>query len=714
MKKFDTQAALKAGYTQDQINQYLGQYPSGPPQQAGPSAAQAPAGMQQTAPPLPTDQPQGDLETSIGNAVLSMVSGLTKPLRYAGNLLLQDPAMLAQSKLMPMSVDPNASPTQQKLAAGASDFLSKYLNLVKPLGLSEEEAQQAHDNPLGEIARNTANTMSWAVPFGKTAEGANILQRVLTGATLPGAAVGALQTVANTPTDQSLTSPKSVGADVTGAVKGGVASTLLAPILGMPGATSATGELTQKVGSEIRQGVRGIEAKPSIWGASSEQAINKTLDTLGFKGSPANQYAQLEPKFNQLSDQITNVLNNNPKPVSIPGLVKDFMANLQDSGIIRRGELTAKQGQKEISGYIQDLYSKGDPSMPLPETIASPDLFALKQAANTDAKSIFNKLDNGTSLTNREKIILTFRNTLDDKIAELHPEVKQATMMQSHLFDAAQGLAKSRNANISLPEILGTKIPLPSRGVQSIQDFIGRYLQGSGRKMSSVGNAVSPLTQILGQGGSRLAATAQLPEQGQNQTTEVNSGPQYGQGNAQTQYGQNQGNQSNAIIPQTGNQTGMTITPQMVQQAYLQLPPAQAERVANAYKYQFGNIPPEEVQAQLGIVKQGETIAQQVDQLGNKLLQPNVILSNVLGTTLQKGDPQIKQLEAQIVAFNQNVATTLHRRGMSDQMIKSMEPAFIKPGKDSPQDMKNKITGLLYMIQTMYPTTSGNMQGSGQ
>lgn len=223
-------------------------------------------------------------------------------------------------------------------------------------------------------------------------------------------------------------------------------------------------------GNKMRANIRKIDVGPSVYGPSKEATINNTLNKLGIKGSADQQYQQLQPTMAKLGDEIKIELEQNPKTVRIDDIVKDFHTNLEHE--IRSKNLSTKKAKTEISGYLSDLYGED-----LKESIATSDLFDMKQKINQDYGSIKNKLERGTPLNDREKVIAVARQTLDDIIAKEHPNVKKATLAQSNLYDAADSLYKSRKKNIGL-RLMGNQIPLPTQRIQQSQDLIGRLLGG--------------------------------------------------------------------------------------------------------------------------------------------------------------------------------------------------------------------------------------------
>ena len=257
----------------------------------------------------------------------------------------------------------------------------------------------------------------------------------------------------------------------------------------VPAPVSAIAEVPKTVGQTMRKDVRKIDVGPRLDGPAREAKINQTLDKLDITGSPEQQYGKLQSTMSKISDKIEVELNKNPQTVKLSEITDDFMTNLDD--VIRSKNLTTKSAQREISSYLNDLYGKD-----LVDEIDTASLFKLKQKVNKDYKSVQKKLDNGTSLNDREKVIFAARQTLDDIIAKKHPEVKEATLMQSDLYDAVDSLHAGRTKKGGV-NIFGKRIHTPD-AVLSGKDYLGKILSGGGKNdyfksLDDAEDVVSPL-----------------------------------------------------------------------------------------------------------------------------------------------------------------------------------------------------------------------------
>ena len=233
--------------------------------------------------------------------------------------------------------------------------------------------------------------------------------------------------------------------------------------------------MTNKAGIGLRSRVRDIDIGPQIGGPQKEAVVNQRLNNMGIKGSPRQQYAQLQPKMEEISGKIDNYLQTNSKPIPVKDIRNAFDANLEEQ--IRTKSLNSKVAQAEAKGYVADLY-KQTFGKTLTDEIQTSDLFTLKKKINQDYKSVQKKIDNGTSLTDREKVIAVSRKVVDDIITGEHPEIKEMTLDQSALYDATESLYKGRTKKPTL-RLFGNPIPIPGgEAIQGGQDLVGRLLQG--------------------------------------------------------------------------------------------------------------------------------------------------------------------------------------------------------------------------------------------
>jgi len=228
--------------------------------------------------------------------------------------------------------------------------------------------------------------------------------------------------------------------------------------------------ITQK-GSDIRQGVRKIHEPAGVWSASKEQTINDTLDTLKIGGTADEQYKQLEPAYEKLTKSISDYLKTKGKPVDSKKIQTAVQADLAD---IPGDVLAEAQGLKEFEKISKEVAKIKD----------SQSLFDMKKWLNGRLGRVYTKLEKGNPLSPAEEVLLQSRDTIDSAITKLHPDIKELTLTQSHLRDAAPSLAKARLV-VPTQRIAGTTVPASL--TQKATDIVGKTIQGTGKVVEKAG-----------------------------------------------------------------------------------------------------------------------------------------------------------------------------------------------------------------------------------
>jgi len=234
------------------------------------------------------------------------------------------------------------------------------------------------------------------------------------------------------------------------------------------------GEFIEDQGTAMRQGVSKIYMPADIYGAGKEAAVANTLDKRGLFGSAQAKYEKLQPVMEKIGGEIADQLD--AKPVPIEKSMVDLAFKEKVASTLRTSDLSTPQAQKMMNKYLSDLSD-----VPVDE-MTSRDLFGLKRVVNGDTTQIYEKLSRGTPLTPKEQVILAFRNTLDDVIGQTNPEVKQLTIEQSHLYDAADSLNRSRKT-VPTMRIAGTTVP--ASVMQTGQDVAGVGTQALGKRLQN-------------------------------------------------------------------------------------------------------------------------------------------------------------------------------------------------------------------------------------
>lgn len=368
--------------------------------------------------------------------------------------------------------------------------------------LEDEEDLTGRGKILETGARRTAGAASYVIPAGRGVSGA-----IRTGMTLGGLSAFS----------QDDAGFEDVATGVaTGAVIGGtfaLAGKGLKWVSNTGKAKAVKQNLLKKIGKNLRADATQIKVKPSVYGAKKEKLIQETLDELGIVGGPQEKYEQLQPALESLSQQIDDILSKSPDvEISVTDLANSFRSKLKSE--IRTKSLTSKAAQDEIKGYLQDLLKEIEPSgmsddltlattkpdaLGKVNTVSLKNLFRLKKIVNKDYGSIANKLERGTPLTDREKIVFYGRQVLDEAITKAKPEIKDLTVMQSHLYDAARPLASAR-ATVPTFRVFGNTIPK----YRVMQDMLGRGFEATGEKLDKLFKFVDPIKGTLKQGYGKL------------------------------------------------------------------------------------------------------------------------------------------------------------------------------------------------------------------
>lgn len=497
MPTFNYQKALDAGYTPEQIDAFVQKNNLKVKRVQSPVTS---SDMQQTQTPTPQPEMQAPQNVKqptfnerIGQGVLDIGKNIISPfVRTGRNIaggLVQAPLAIRAGDLANVVNDPNASDEAKDKALKELRRVNQLNKLLAPFAetgkttdaYKQDAGQVISDPRVTKQAKDAINIASYGVPFGK---GANIL----TKAVAPGAVVGAMQEASK---DDATLAGIAGGAATGGLLSGAVYGATKVPSL-IKKFTGKAGGAIQKTGEAVSNSNRNIRVDSGVWGASKEKAIEKTLNKLGIRGTSQKQYELIQPKFEQLTDEIETILEKNPKNVNLQSIVDDFNTNLKS--VLRSKELTNKQAVKEINSYIQQLYQDATGKAGIfPTEISTLDLFRLKKLANQDYQGIVKKLANGTPLTPTEKVIQQARQTLDDVVANAHPDIKERTIMQSHLYDAAESLARSRNT-IPTVRIAGTTLPGVVR--QEAANVAGQAIEKTGATIAGAGNLLTPFSSV--------------------------------------------------------------------------------------------------------------------------------------------------------------------------------------------------------------------------
>lgn len=324
------------------------------------------------------------------------------------------------------------------------------------------------------------------IPFTKSPLAKTALKRV-TSMAMQGAEATGLRTFTSTKemTPEERLTNSLVDAGWGGLLAGGI-QVGGEIIKKLPGTATTVGKNISEKGAATRQGVRKIKQPAGVWGSEKEDAINSTLDSLGIKGTAEEQYKQLAPAYNKLTKDIQTYLKDKAVPVKADELAANIKSSLDD---IPGDVLSETQGMKEYEKILKEVQKVKD----------SNNVFEMKKWMNGRLGRVYTKMEKGLPLSPAEEVLLQSRDVVDKTISTLHPEIKNLTITQSHLRDAAPSLASSR---FSVPTMRGPSgFTIPAGVTQKATDLIGRGMQTIGKITETMGKK--------GDVGTPLFSTAQ-------------------------------------------------------------------------------------------------------------------------------------------------------------------------------------------------------------
>lgn len=484
---FDVQRAKADGMSDDEINRIMTQMKLKPkpaePTTKPQNTTDSGMGVDQALYQEPTQSKEPGLLSKIGGGLMDVGRAIFKAPARLGRALGTDVKENEKTKdQLVKSAEDNARKAMELQKAGKNEDAMRFYKLaqdsLKLAGEHEEVNITTKEEKNQELKKGAVGTAAFLVPGG----GATMAGKVAAGA-LTGAAAG------------YGASGEGEGAEsaLAGAAIGGAVPVVAGAVKGVWGLLTKgkQSNIFSRAGDLLREDASKIRMKPSVYGAKQEKEIVKTLNDLGINGSPQKKYTLLEPKMNDLGKNIRDTLQSDSKQIDVQKVVTQFKDGLKST--MRTGELTSTRAQKEIRGYLQDLYEAA--GFNAKGSISSEDFFDLKKMVNEDYQGVYKKLMSNTPLSDREKVIQVARNVFDAIIAKEHPTVKEMTVMQSHLFDAAGSLSRGRDA-VPTNRIMGTTVPTPI--IKAGEDLVGRGAQAVGRGVETVKQAGMAAGEAVG------------------------------------------------------------------------------------------------------------------------------------------------------------------------------------------------------------------------
>lgn len=585
-KTFDVQAALKAGYSRDEINSFLGQN-----QNVRTPGYSAPA------------KPMSGLLGSILNPVA----------RYGQNALGAGYELFRGAKSA--LGDKNAYYNQETGQVVQNPFLSEQqlsaFDSQKGNGVANVLAQLATKNSgVRQGLKDTANVASYAVPVGK---GATLATKVLA----PGAVSGGLTALSNEDV-----SAKSV---LGGAVGGAATSGALA---GLGKIFNKTGQLAQGAGGKLAQKAEKKATQDFL--KTSPSVFQKAIDDHGFDvGQKAQKYGftkmglddilgdvssrgkggVLQANLDEAEKVIQQTANIAGKNIKISGddIVKELTKRATEEAK-KLGGGSRAAAIKEIAEQAKKNYKNG--------VTVKQALKILRDANSSFGKSVVEDTS-GAVATSAQKLEA---NTMRTALKKMFPEIKDALDQQSELLTlrpilnqarakaSTTGVAKSAVGLNELMGIIGGAGSGFAAGgpvgglVGATTGLVGKKLVDSplanriaAKGLEKTGGVAANagmnpmLQQILMTGASKVggnATSSLLNEPGVVPVNESNNDPSYNNSEQFTppNVPSNQGAGEADSIPQQGGFP--TITPDLLAEGILALPPEAASKLKQIYDIQ--------------------------------------------------------------------------------------------------------------------------------
>lgn len=464
------------------------------------------------------------------------------------------------------------------------------------------------------------------------------------------------------------------------------------------------GERVTEAGENVSRGVRQMKmpGKGYVGAAQKESAVNSTLDELGIKGSPQQQYEALQPKMTEIESQIRPMLQKNTQTFAPAQVQNDILQVLDDQGLLI-GDDAKAAASEALNDVMNDVVNKGKKN-----TLNSEEIFDVKQKLNKMKERLQKKSDAGTA-TPKEEILLATRDALDDVISKYNPEVKDLTIAQSHLFDAAPSLSSAR---FNPPTLRAAGFSIPSKATIMAQSAAGSGLQKAGDLISKVetpfNNIVKPSLGVARDSFTRLGVAAEnLENQGEQPQSDLNQDASYEQPNNQFNAESNQelppiDQTTSPIIqekPKTLNPFGAT--PEVIYREYQNaLMAGDKETAANLrtmyqdeVKYQTATNPKKKSVSAAGLQVEGKARSglQATDIIEEILTKdPNMAFkSETPGIDLFK-EQERKLYESAISSLTDAIGGLRTGATVSKEQLVFYKNMLPKPG-DKPETVKKKL-----------------------
>lgn len=240
------------------------------------------------------------------------------------------------------------------------------------------------------------------------------------------------------------------------------------------GAIKTGDNILQKLGNAGARSVVNPKIPPSATAPAEIQGVIDTLRGLGFKGSSANQYSQLQPAIAKLGNQIEGKFATSNPVISIPEINAALTKSANETGEL---VLTNSADKRAFNAELTNLNEK------LGQTPTAKDIYEYKKALNSRMPNTFAALEKGATLTPKQAAQYAIWKSLDEVIGTNVPEVNSLIKTQGVLYKSAPGLAKASERSIKIP-LLGASFPGGANLSSGITDLLGRGATRSGNNVA--------------------------------------------------------------------------------------------------------------------------------------------------------------------------------------------------------------------------------------
>lgn len=339
--KLNVEKARAAGFTDQQIQEYMAQ--------KGVGASSAP-------------QPQsGNFVSGVG----SFINSLAKPFYQMPAAAAYEAALLARSKS-----DPNIYNT----SAGDNPFLDENKMRTQDLALQQ--------------AKNSLNVLSWGVPLGK---GTSIAGKAIPGLrpVAGGATVGLMQGLSA----DNVTPEGVIGSTVLGGGTAGVLNKLLGTAT-KPTTTTISPTLKRSMSDRLKSAA--VSPRPITKGSpKGALEMDEVLDIgLDIPGKTARaKYSNMALMAQDAESKLNNVLNSSKKLYSVDDVAKSILdetaANAKHG--FRWGRQDSMEAWQEV---VEQLRSKAKNGK-----VTLADIQEVKKTISNEAQNAFNQLEGGRTVS---------------------------------------------------------------------------------------------------------------------------------------------------------------------------------------------------------------------------------------------------------------------------------------------------------------------------